>query len=104
MHVQLGTTFVIIALVSSFVLLMQKSERTIPVLAALAAGMEALIAFGLMSLSVAKFRIDVILPAMLAVTGVIAWARAGSKHAITAATLIALVGSLQLLGALHIVG
>ena len=66
------------------------------------AGIEALLAFGLMSLSLAKFRIDVILPALLLIAGAIAWARSSGKHAITAGTLVTLVGALQLAAALHV--
>jgi hypothetical protein len=103
MHVHLGTALVIVALVSSIVLLLQ-SERTVSLVAVIASGLEALLVFGLMSLSVAKFRVDVILPALLAIAGVISWARASTKHVITAATLVSCVGVLQLLGALGIVG
>lgn len=101
-HVNVATALVLTGLVSSIVLLLQKTERTVPVVAVLASGIEALLAFGLMSLSLAKFRVDVILPAVLAVCGVIAWARASTKHTITASTLVAAVGAIQLLGALRL--
>ena len=104
MHLHTGTALIVVALVSSIVLLLQKSERTISLVAVIASGVEALLAFGLMSLSLAKFRIDVILPALLVVAGVIAWARSSTKHAITAATLVSIVGALQLAGALHLLG
>jgi hypothetical protein len=101
-HVNVSTALVLVALISAIVLLLQKTERTVPVVAVLAAGIEALLAFGLMSLSLAKFRVDVVLPAVLAVTGVIAWARSSTKHTITASTLVAAVGAIQLIGALHL--
>jgi hypothetical protein len=104
MHIHTGTALIVVALVSSVMLLLEKNERTISLIAVIAAGVEALLAFGLMSLSLAKFRIDVILPAVLVVTGVIAWARSASKPAITAATLVTMVGGLQLAGALHLLG
>lgn len=104
MHAHTGTALVVVALVSSIVLLLQKSERTIALVAVIASGVEALLAFGLMSLSLAKFRIDVILPALLLIAGAVAWARSSGKHAITAGTLVALVGALQLAGALHVLG
>jgi len=102
MHIHSGTALIVVALVSSVVLLLEKSERTISIIAVLAAGIEALLAFGLMSLSLAKFRIDVILPALLLIAGAIAWARSSGKHAITAGTLVTLVGALQLAAALHV--
>lgn len=101
-HMNVATALVLVGLVSSIVLLLQKEERTIPVIAVLASGIEALLAFGLMSLSLAKFRVDVVLPAVLAVAGVIAWTRASTKHTITASALIAAVGAVQLLGALRL--
>ena len=100
MHAQ--TALVIVALVSSIVLMLETSSRTVALVAVIASGIEALLVFGLMSLSVAKFRIDVVLPALLAISGAIAWARTSSKHAVTAGTLVTAVGALQLLGALHI--
>lgn len=102
MHIHSGTALIVVALVSSVVLLLEKSERTISLVAVIAAGVEALLAFGLMSLSVAKFRIDVVLPALLLIAGAIAWARSSGKHAITAGTLVTLVGALQLAAALHL--
>ena len=102
MHIHSGTALIVVALVSSVVLLLEKSERTISLVAVLASGVEALLAFGLMSLSVAKFRIDVVLPALLVIAGAIAWARSSGKHAITAGALVTLVGALQLGHALHL--
>jgi hypothetical protein len=100
MHVH--TALVVVALVSSITLMLEQSGRTVALVAVIASGVEALLAFGLMSLSVAKFRIDVVLPALLAISGAIAWARSSAKHAVTAATLVTAVGALQLLGALHV--
>lgn len=102
MHVHTNTALIVVALAASVMLLIEKNERTISIIAVIAAGVEALLAFGLMSLSLTKFRIDVILPGVLVVTGVIAWARSGSKPWVTAATLVAIVGALQLCGALHL--
>jgi hypothetical protein len=104
MHIQTSTALIVVALVSSVVLLLEKSERTISLVALIAAGIDALLAFGLMSLSLARFRIDVMLPGLLVVCGVIAWARSSSKSAITAATLLTVVGGLQLGGVLHMLG
>jgi hypothetical protein len=104
MHIHTDTLLVVVALASSVVLLLEKSERTISLVAVIAAGVEALLAFGLMSLSLSKFRIDVILPGVLVVTGVILWMRSSPKTAVTAATLVTVVGGLQLAGALHLLG
>jgi len=44
----------------------------------------------------------VILPAVLVVTGGVCWSRSTAKSAITASTVIALVGLIQLLLALRV--
>lgn len=102
MHVQFGTALVVVALVSSIVLLLHKSDRMFPMLATIVSGIEALLVFGVMSLSVAKFRIDVILPALLVVAGAICWSRSSGKGTTTAATLVTMTGALQLLFALRL--
>ena len=103
MHVHIGTALVVVAFASSIVLLLQ-SDRPVALVAVVASGIETLLVFGLMSLSLARFRIDVVLPALLAIAGIVAWARSTTKHVITAATLVACVGALQLLEALRILG
>src|SRR5512139_3363184 len=102
MQIAFGTALVVIALASSILLLMQMTDRMLPTVAAIAAGIEALLVFGLMSLSLAKFRIDVILPAVLVVAGGICWGKVSTKHTVTAATLVTVVGALQLLLALRV--
>lgn len=102
MHIQSGTALVIIALVSSLLLLARSSDRVVPTIAVIVAGIEALLVFGIMSLALAKFRIDVILPALLAVSGGICWSKVSTKSTTTAATLVTCVGAVQLLQALRI--
>jgi len=96
------TTLVVIALASSIVLLLH-SERALSIAALAIAGLEALLAFGLISLSIPAVRLDVVLPAILACAGGLAWLRVSAKPAITAATLIAVSAAIQLLLALHVV-
>ena len=96
------TALVVVAVVSAVLLLLQKSERVWPIVAVIAAGIEALLVFNLMSLSLAKFRIDVILPALLVLSGAICWHKASTKHTITASAFVTLIGTLQLLSALRV--
>ena len=98
------TVLILVALASSLVLVMQKTDRVFPLIALAAAGMEALLAFGLVSLSIASFRIDVILPALLVVAGIVCWSRSNVKGTTTAATLITLIGVMQLLLSLRFLG
>lgn len=102
MHFNLATVLIITTFCCSIYLLLNKSDRMFPTLAVIASGVELLLAFGVMSLTLAKFRIDVILPAVLLVAGVACWTKESSKGTITASTVVALMGATQLLGALRI--
>jgi hypothetical protein len=101
MTVDFHTALVVCALIASVILVLHGGERLIPVIALVACAIEALIVFHVIQLSSPRIRIDIILAAVLAVTGGIAWARSSAKSAVTAATVIALVGVIQLLWALH---
>ena len=101
---QMHTVLILVALASSVVLVMQKGDRLFPLMALVAAGMEALLAFGIVSLSIASFRIDVILPALLVLAGIVCWSRSSAKGTTTASTLITLIGAMQLLLALRFLG
>ena len=102
MHFGFGHSLVVAALVASIWLVLQGGDRLFPMIAAVAAALEALIAFDIISLSVAKFRVDVILPALLLVGAGVCWTRASTKPAITAATVATLVAAMQLLLALRV--
>lgn len=104
MSFNFATVLIIATFVSSIYLLLNKSDRTFPLLATIASGIELLLATGLMSLSLAKFRIDVILPAILVVAGVACWGKESSKGTITASTVVTVIGAMQLLLALRILG
>jgi len=95
------TALVVCALVAAVILVLHGGERLIPVIALVACAIEALTVFHVIQLSSPRIRIDVILPAVLVVTGGIAWARSAGKSAVTASTVIALVGLIQLLLAIH---
>lgn len=97
-----ATALVVSALVSSIIVALNRGDRLVPAIAFVACAIEALIAFHIIQLSSAKFRIDVILPALLVITGGICWSRASTKSTITGSTVIALVGVIQLLLALRV--
>lgn len=99
MHLTYATSLVIIALISSVVLAMGRGDRIFPVVAVLTSALEALIAFDAVTISVRSFRIDVVLPALLVLAGLVCWARLSTKGQVTAATLVSAVGILQLLAA-----
>ncbi len=103
MHFGFSHSLVVVALISSLWLLLQGGDRMFPTLAAIASVVEALIAFGLLTLSVARFRVDVILPGLLVVAAAVCWTRATSKGAISAAAIATMVGAIQLAFALGVV-
>jgi hypothetical protein len=96
------TALVVVALASAALLLAQSRERLFAGIAFIGAAIEALIVFKLMTLSVTTIRIDVILPALLVVGGGMAWYRTTEKSHVTAATLVTIVGVVQLLEALRV--
>lgn len=102
MHFDTGTALIVTALVAAIVLITERGDRLFPGLAVLAAGVEALIAFDIMKLSVSSFRIDLILAGLLTVAGAVCWGRTAAKPQVTAATLVTAVGVLQLLASLNV--
>jgi hypothetical protein len=100
MHIELSTVLAVTALLSALVLM--KTDRLFALVALAAAGIQTLMAFGIMTLTLAKFRIDVILPALLLIAGGVCWSKVATKSAITAATIITLLGGLELLIALRV--
>jgi uncharacterized membrane protein YqgA involved in biofilm formation len=102
MHFNIGTVAIGTALAAALYLFLNKNDRMFPTIAVIAAGIELLLAMGLMSLSLNSFRIDVILPALLVVSGAICWARSSEKGSITAATVLTMISGVQLAVALHL--
>ncbi len=101
MHVQFSTALIVAALVAAVILVLDRGDRLFPILALIACGIEALLVFHVIQLSSNKFRIDVILAALMTVAGGVCWARSSGKSAVTAATIVTLVGLVQLLLGLH---
>jgi uncharacterized membrane protein YjjP (DUF1212 family) len=102
MHIDFGTGLVVSALIGAIILAMKSGDRLVPGIALLTATVAALIDFRVIQLSSAKFRIDVILPAILTLTGGICWSRSSTKSTITAGTVVTLVGVIMLLSALRV--
>ena len=102
MYANFNTAMVVAALVASIILVLHRGDRLFPVIALVVSALEALIVFRIVSLSVASFRIDVILPALLALAGGICWSRSSEKSTITASTIVTLVGLIQLFLAIHL--
>ncbi len=102
MHFGFAHSLVVTALVASIWLLLQGGDRLWPTFAAVASGLEALMVFNVISLSSGKFRIDVILPALLLVSAGICWGKSSTKPAITSSAVATLIGAIQVLLALRV--
>jgi hypothetical protein len=102
MHISFPTAMVVTALIAAIVLVLNRGDRLFPVIALVAAGVEALIAFKLIQLSSGKLRIDILMSAALLLAGCLCWGKSSTKSTITAATIVALVGAIQLLGAIDL--
>src|SRR5262245_7137625 len=97
MHFELGHVLMISALIGSVVLVFHRDDRLFPVVAALASGLMTLMMFNVISLSSGRFKIDVILAAILAIAAGIVWARSTTKATITAATVATFAGAIMLM-------
>jgi hypothetical protein len=75
--------------------------RLVPAIALVASAIAALMAYKIIQLSAPKLRLDVVLPAVLAVAGGISWSRSATKPAITASTVVTIAGLILLLAALR---
>jgi hypothetical protein len=96
----LHTAQTLVALAASVVMLLQVPAKLFPALATLAAGVEALLAFQLISFSVRGINLGFVLGVTLIVCAVIVWARNGQKAAVTASTAVALIGAMQVFATL----
>jgi hypothetical protein len=90
---------VLVALAASLVLVTQASARLFPLIAAVAAAVETLLVFHIINFSV---NVLLILAVALLVGGGVSWVQTDSKNPVTAATVVALIGAIQLAAALHL--
>jgi nicotinamide riboside transporter PnuC len=101
MHFNMANLMILGALLAALVLLFRSAERIPAAIAVVAAGLQALIAFRLVTFHGPPY-LGLVLAASLAVAGLWAWSSAGSKPAVSAATVVALIGLIQLLIALKL--
>ena len=96
----IGSLMVLAALGASIVLFMQIKARLFPVIALAASALEALLVFRVLSFSLGGLNLMLVLGGALVVAGVLIWTKTSGKIPVTAATTVALIGALQVLGAL----
>ncbi len=91
-----------LAAASSIVLLLQHRARLFPVIALVASGLELLMAFGFLHFSLGSISTLLVLGAALIVGGVGVYLKASGKPVVSAATVVTLIGALQVASALHL--
>jgi len=93
---------VLVALAASVVLVTQASARLFPIIAAVAAAVETLLVFRVISFSVHGVNVFLVLAIALVIGGGVSWVQTESKTPVTAATAVTLIGAIQLAAALHL--
>ncbi len=96
LHVALAVA----ALAASAALFLFSQSRALAVIALIASALEVAMAFGVLRLSVAGMPLGLVLGLALAIPGLLAWFKVSGKGAISAATLVAFVGVLQVVSAM----
>ena len=91
LHVALAVS----ALAASMVLFFSAVGRPLAVVGLVASGLEVAMALGALRLHVAGIPLGLVLGLALALPGLLAWLRAASKPAVSAAAVLAFVGILQ---------
>lgn len=86
------------ALAAAALLFLVAQGRAVAAVALVAAGLEVAADLGLFRVSVARVDVGLVLAVVLLVAGLVAWFRASTKPAISAATVVAFVGLVQVLG------
>jgi hypothetical protein len=88
---------IVVALAASVFLVLQAHGRVFAIVALVATAIEALRAFGILSLKVPVIGAALLFGGAMVVGGVGSWLKSSSKVPVTAAVLVALVGLMRLL-------
>jgi hypothetical protein len=97
------TALAVAALSAAIILFLAHASRGLAIVALVASGLEVLMAFGVLVLHVSSpVPLQLLLGALIAVPAVLIWLRVSGKSAVSAATVLAFVGALQVtLALLH---
>lgn len=96
----LATALVLTALGASILLVLQCRPRLFPVIALVAAGIETLFVLKIVTFRVKGIDLWLLLGAALLVAGVVCWLKTKAKNTVSAATVVAFVGAIQVFLAL----
>lgn len=98
----IGTLMILAALAASLLLFVRISARLFPAIALIASGCEAILAFKIVRFSPSGINVLLVLAVALVVAGGFSWVNTQSKPTVTAATVVTLVGAIQLFGLLNL--
>lgn len=101
MHLSYSTLPLAATTAASLYLLLQGDKKYATV-AFIVSLLELLLALHIITFSIVKFRVDLIMAAVLAVAGCLCWGKSSSKGAVTASTIVSLIGLMQLVLALRL--
>jgi hypothetical protein len=101
-RMSLSTLLVLVALAGSIAALAYHAERIFPAIAVLVSGVETLMAFSIIKLSVKGVPLMLALGALLAIAAGVVWFKSSAKLATTGATAATLVGLIQVLAAVNV--
>lgn len=91
----------LLALVGSLILVFQFRPVAAPIVALACSGLEALLAFHVVHISVAHIPLGIVFACGLVIAGAYTHWRASSKLMVSCATVVTIVGALQLFSALR---
>jgi hypothetical protein len=83
------------ALAASVLLFVTAGGRILPTIALVASGLEVLMTLGILRIAIAQLPLGLVLGLLLGLPGLVAWFRASSKPAVSAAAIVAFIGVLQ---------
>jgi hypothetical protein len=93
----LHTALAVAALVASIILFMAHASRALALVALVASGLEVAMAFGYLALHVSGISLQLVFGLLIAIPAVLMWLRVSGKTAVSAASILALVGAIQVL-------
>lgn len=94
------TILILVAVGAAVLLFLRGASRLGSLIALVATGLQAAMAFGLLSLGLKGVPLGLILAASVAGSGVLCWLGAEEKLSITAATVLMVLGAMQVLTSL----
>jgi hypothetical protein len=96
------TVLACIAVVAALVMTIQHRPLVFPIIALVVSGLEALMALHVLHFSIANLPLGLIFGGVLVVAGAMVYLKTSGKSVIAAATVVVVVGALQVLNGLHL--